>query len=404
MNSMSKKEVLEKVKTQIMSVKGVVGVAELNKEQCKTVAYLEEMAMKNVFGGMGRGKNEGVKESLSREITTIFFTNIHFDIPKDSNAMQLISKGEVVGMAVDLDKIEELKKDKKYVVISDFFAIRRDAKINPAAFASGDTYFLFNGVQIGHFSKIPEIKDHVVSFPSPPAFDFLKEQFKDKMNLSDPQLGGFLIGFNLQDNIQPYLISCGILKREIEKLIENGSLHVEPYFLDAGLHADNDELEKELTRAIEEHSKDKSREIIIVYGDLCHPDMESIIRKYSNVAKVDALNCIDCLLGGHGRLLEIDPNHDYFYLSPGWMPSNLKMNARFNRLFGRSTEEARKQFSKLKGLILLDSLGNLEEFKDEIEEFSYYTGLQVLHKKVVGLGGLKDVILEAIKKLKDIDK
>ncbi|MCP8314716.1 MAG: hypothetical protein H3Z53_10180 [archaeon] len=112
--------------------------------------------------------------------------------------MELISKGEVVGMTtMDLDKIEDFKKDKNYVVISDFLVIKRDAKINPTAFASGDAYFLFNGIQIEQFSKIPEIKDHVLSFPSPPAFDFLKEEFKDRMNLSNPQLAGFLIGFNL---------------------------------------------------------------------------------------------------------------------------------------------------------------------------------------------------------------
>ncbi len=197
MNSMNKKQILEKVKALIMNVKGVVGVAELNKEQCETIAQLEEMAMKNVFGGLGRGKNEGVKESISREVTMVLFTNIYFEIPKDSNVMQLISKGEVVGMALDSDEIEEFKKDKKYVVISDFFAIKRDAKINSTAFASGDAYFLLNGVQIDHFSKIKEIKDHVLSFPSPPAFDFLKSQFKDRMDLSDPQLAGFLVGFNL---------------------------------------------------------------------------------------------------------------------------------------------------------------------------------------------------------------
>lgn len=208
----------------------------------------------------------------------------------------------------------------------------------------------------------------------------------------------------MQDNSRIHLISCGILKKEIEKLIENGSLHVEPYFLDAGLHTDYNELERKLVRAIEEFSKDKSRGIVVVYGDLCHPNMIDMIRKYSNVVKVDALNCIDCLLDGHGRLLKIDPNHDYFYLSPGWMPSNLKMNARFNSIFKRSTEEARKQFSKLKGIILLDSLGNLDEFKDEIEDFSHYTGLPVLDKRVMELNGLEDVILEAIKKLKNIHK
>ncbi|MEM3383709.1 MAG: hypothetical protein QXL52_03945 [Nitrososphaerales archaeon] len=197
MNTIIRKEVLEKVKIKIMNFKGVVGVAELNKEQCKIVAQLEEMAMKNVFGGLGCGKNKGVKESISREVTMVLFTNIYFEIPKDINVMQLINKGEVVGMSLDPNKIEEFKKDKKYVIISDFFAIKRDAKINHDTFASGDAYFLFNGIQIYHFSKIKEIKDHVLSFPSPPTFDFLKSQFKDVVSLSDPQLSGLLLGFNL---------------------------------------------------------------------------------------------------------------------------------------------------------------------------------------------------------------
>lgn len=194
----SKREVLEKVKTQVMNVEGIVGVAELNKEQCENVARLEEKAMKNVLGGMGRGKNEGVKESLSREIAMVLFADIRFNPPKDVSVMELVSRGEVVGMGLtDLDKIKEFKKDKNYVVISDFLVIRRDAKINPAAFASGDAYFVFNGVQVEQFSKIPELKDHVVSIPSHPVFAFLKEQFKDEMNLCDPQLAGFLIGFDL---------------------------------------------------------------------------------------------------------------------------------------------------------------------------------------------------------------
>ncbi len=397
MDSVSKNEVLEKVKAKIMNVKGVVGVAELNKEQCETVVRLEEKAMENVLSGMGRGRNKGVKESLSRDIVMVFFSNIDFDIPCD---MQLFSEGRIVGMAVeDPDRIKKFKEDKNYVVISDFFVMERGAKINRAAFDSGDAYYIINGVQSRQFSNIPEMKDHVVSFPSPPVFDFLKEQFKDRMDLSDPQLGGFLVGFNLKDDKKPYLISCGILKKEIEKLIECGSLDVETYYLDAGLHTDYDELERELIQAIEECSKDKLRGIIVVYGDVCHPNMEGIIGKYGKVVKVDALNCIDCLLGGHGRLLKIDPDHYYFYLSPGWMPSNLKMDGRFSRLFDWSRKEAKRKFSKLKGIILLDSLGDLDEFRDEIEEFRNHAGLSVLKKRVVGIDGLKDVVLEAMKKL-----
>lgn len=396
---------LERAKSRIMSIQGIVGVTELNSEQCESVARLEEKAMENILGGMGRGKNEGVKESLSREVILVLFANTHFDIPKDARMMELISKGEVVGVTTtDLNKIEEFKKDKRYIVLSNFLAIKRDAEIGPDAFAKGDTYFVFHGIQIEQFSRIPEMKDHVVSFPSPPVFDFLKGQFKETIDLNDPQLAGILVGFNFQDDEHPFLISCGILKREITKLVDCGSLHFEPYFLDAGLHVDYDKLERELTQAIEKCSRNKSRGIVIVYGDLCHPNMVHIIGKYGKVVKVEALNCIDCLLGGHEKLLEIDPNHSYFYLSPGWMPSNLKMDPRFNRLFDLNSQELKKQFSKLKGIIVFDSLGNLSEFEDEICEFSNHTGLPVFDKRAVGIDGLKGVILEALKKLKDVFK
>ena len=395
-----KKKISVKVKNQITNIKGVVGFAELNEEQCGIIARLEEKAMKYVLSGMGRGKNEGVKDALSREATMVLFTDIHFDIPKNSNIMVLINKGEVVGTATsNLDKIEEYKKDKKFVVISDFLVINRNAKINSDSFASGDTYFLFNGTQIHQFSKIPEIEDHVVSFPSPPVYEFLKEEFKDRMDLENQQLAGLLVGFNLLNDEVPKLISCGILEREINRLMDCVSLRVEPHFLEASLHVDYDMLKRELTRAIEECSGDMSREIVVVYGDLCHPDMEDIIGKYGNVVKVDALNCIDCLLGGHGRLLEIDPNHEYFYLSPGWIPSNLKMDALFNRFFERDTNEVKKLFSGLEGIILLDSLGDLNEFEDEINKFSRHTGLPVLKKIIVGIDGLQDGILEALSKL-----
>ncbi len=200
------------------------------------------------------------------------------------------------------------------------------------------------------------------------------------------------------DYQRPFLICCGILQKEIEKLVDDGQLPVEPFFLEAGLHVNYDELEEKLTKAIEKCSKDSSTGVIVVYGDWCHPRMKEIIGKYDNVIKVDALNCIDCLLGGHRKLSEIDPNNEYFYLSPGWMPSNLKANPRFSPIFyGTSSEEIRKQFSQLKGIMLFDSLGDLDEFKNEIEEFSNYTGLPILGKKVVGLGRLEELILETMK-------
>ena len=205
------------------------------------------------------------------------------------------------------------------------------------------------------------------------------------------------------DYQRPYLICCGTLKKEIEKLIEGSQLPVEPVFLEAYLHVNPDELEEQLTQTIERCSKDSSRGIIVVYGDLCHLQMKEIIGKYDDVVKVDALNCIDCLLGGHGRLSEVDQNYDYFYLSPGWMPSNLKANPRLNPIFyGPSPEEVKQQFSKIKGILLFDSLEDIDESKNEIEEFSNHTGLPIIGKKLTGLDRFKDFLLETINSLKNV--
>jgi hypothetical protein len=58
---------------------------------------------------------------------------------------------------------------------------------------------------------------------------------------------------------------------------------------------------------------------VLVYGDLClGPNGE--MRKFaqeSSVVKVDAVNCIDCILGGEGEFLDCDPDHNLLFLGPG---------------------------------------------------------------------------------------
>ena len=204
-------------------------------------------------------------------------------------------------------------------------------------------------------------------------------------------------------NKRPLLISCGIVRKEIEKLIEKKKLDLDVVFLDAGLHAVYTKLEKAVTSALEEHSKSAQNGIVVLYGDMCHPRIKKIVKKY-NAVKVDALNCIDCLFGGHKKLLQADPKCEHFYLSPGWMPSNLKKNKYFKEIFDWNLEDVHDQFEELSGLIIIDSLDNLDTLKSDIEEFSYHTGLEVKDTKAVGLHGLKAVIDEAIKKLQSSPK
>jgi hypothetical protein len=200
---------------------------------------------------------------------------------------------------------------------------------------------------------------------------------------------------------RPLLISCGILQKEIEKLLEEKQLDVDVIFLNAGLHVVYAELEEALTAALDKQAPKATEGIIVVYGDLCHHGIKRIIKKYGNVVKVDALNCIDCLLGGHQKLLQADPDGSCFYLSPGWMPSNLKKTARFRGIFDWNLEDIKNQFEHLNGLIIIDSLHNLVELESDIEEFSFHTGLPVKETKTVGVDGLKEIIDEAIKKLQN---
>lgn len=213
-----------------------------------------------------------------------------------------------------------------------------------------------------------------------------------------------LKGVSLLITSKPCLICCGILREEVERIIGSGSLDVEPLFLDAGLHADFGELEEGLTKAIEEQSRGGSRGVVVIYGDYCHPKMKEIVGRYPNVVKVEAANCIDCLLGGHGLLLKMDPDHIYFYLSPGWMPSRLTQNRRFKGIFDLDEAKTKRLFKKLKGIVIFDPFGNAEDLRKEIEQFSSKTGLPVLEVKEVGLEPFRKLILEAVAKLKDQKK
>jgi hypothetical protein len=135
--------------------------------------------------------------------------------------------------------------------------------------------------------------------------------------------------------------------------------------------------------------------------------MKQLIGNYDNVTKVDALNCIDCLLGGHGRLRGVDPNWEYLYLSPGWPPSSLRESPKFNSFFNSYSDEQKKamisknegsHYLRYEGAIIFDTLGDLDSLKAEIEQFTGDVKLPVISIKTVGLDGLKDVVAEAIQR------
>jgi hypothetical protein len=164
-------------------------------------------------------------------------------------------------------------------------------------------------------------------------------------------------------------------------------------FLSSKLHYDYDLLEKALKSRIEKVLETEQKNIVVIYGDVClgfNHEMKKLTDAHGLV-KVDAINCIDCLLGGKGQLLKTDPEHKFFFLTPEWI--------NFWNKFEKSEENLKDRYAMLEGIILLDPLGNLDDYKDEIEKISEATSLPVLDKKKIGLQGLQDVIKEAFNRL-----
>lgn len=84
-------------------------------------------------------------------------------------------------------------------------------------------------------------------------------------------------------------------------------------------------------------------------------------------------------------------DHKFLFLTPAFIEFT-------QRIFSRTREDTRRLFSRLEGIILIDSLGNLGDFQKEIDQISDRTGLAVAKTLAVGLSGLQQVLTEAFGK------
>jgi uncharacterized protein DUF1638 len=191
------------------------------------------------------------------------------------------------------------------------------------------------------------------------------------------------------------IVSCSVLKDELQRLVKDGRLDAELVFVSKYFHVDYETLEKNLRRVLEATLKRFSCKVVLIYGDLClGPDgeMKKLASEYG-IVKVNAANCIDCQLGGSGKFFEADPEHNLMFMGPG-------MIAFFNHMKQKMLQEGVDEassagmFSGIKGIVLLDTCGNAEECCEELEK----SGLElpILEIREVGLENLRRVILDAI--------
>ena len=190
------------------------------------------------------------------------------------------------------------------------------------------------------------------------------------------------------------IVACSVLKDEIEMLVKKGELDADLLFVSKYFHVDYAQIEKHLRPVIERALKSNPENVILVYGDLClgtDGEMKKLAEEYG-IAKVDALNCIDCQLGGKGAFLEADPEHDLLFLSPG-MTDFFRHAQKMMRREDLDESALKQFFSGLRGIIILDTLGRATELQLKVEKLN--TGLPILKTKVVGCDNVRNVIQEA---------
>jgi hypothetical protein len=203
----------------------------------------------------------------------------------------------------------------------------------------------------------------------------------------------------MTQNAKPCLVSCSVLKEEIQKLIKQRDLDVDVIFVSKYFHVDYAQIEKNLRPTVEKALQRHPKRVILVYGDLClgmDNEMKKLADEYG-IVKIDALNCVDCQLGGKGKFANADPNHDLLFLSPGMIGffSHLKDAMQRENI---DDDAVKNLFSGLRGIVLLDTVGDSGRLKREIEKLN--TSLTILETRPIGLENVKRVILEAIERNK----
>jgi len=191
------------------------------------------------------------------------------------------------------------------------------------------------------------------------------------------------------------LVCCSVLKEELLLLVKQGKLDANLVFVSKYFHVDYELVEKNLRKVLENTLKSSMGKVVLIYGDLClgqNGEMKKLAEEYG-VVKVDALNCIDCQLGGKGISLTADPEHNLMFMGPGMIGFFAHMK---EQMLKQGVDEASLDglFSGIKGAVLLDTCGDAEKLREDFVRSG--VPLKILETRCVGLENVLRLVLDAI--------
>jgi len=170
---------------------------------------------------------------------------------------------------------------------------------------------------------------------------------------------------------------------------------VDLVFVSKYFHVEYELVEKNLRRVIEHTLSCYSGQIVLLYGDLClgpNGEMKEIADEYG-IVKIDAVNCVDCLLGGKGKSLELDPQHNLMFMGPGMIEFFKHMKEELLKQ-GMDELSFANMFNGIRGFVLLETCGNSEKMKKELEATEL--GVPIIETWKIGLDNVWQVVFDAI--------
>jgi hypothetical protein len=196
------------------------------------------------------------------------------------------------------------------------------------------------------------------------------------------------------------IVSCGTMVEELRYLKDSGFLDARKILFTApGLHENQKELERQLTKQLTNAAKYAHRSIV-VYGERCFLDPSNPYRnidaileeKAPGAMRVRARSCIDMLADEQERN-SIGENSKVYWLSPGWLIYWKKIFQEWD------AAKANETFPMHDKAILLDPVGIFERYSadrpEDILTFSDWMGLEI-QPYPVSLDRLKNLLLQGI--------
>jgi Protein of unknown function (DUF1638). len=167
------------------------------------------------------------------------------------------------------------------------------------------------------------------------------------------------------------ILSCGIFRKELKKIIEENGWNFDVVFLQPLLHLDSKKLNEELNKKLERFSGRYDRKIV-VYGK-CSPEIDEICFKYG-AKRIRGEHCPEILLGE--RFWELmEEESGTYYLTPPLCKNFERMviKGTFIDDYPRLKEI---YFRNYKRVVYIDT--GIEDLSERAREISKYLNLEFM--------------------------